>query len=309
MSFTQEVKTEICKNELKDCCKKAELVALIQMCSSLTISKKQLFLNIKTQNPTVAKRIFTLLKNLYQVDTQLSMIKQPKFKKKYSYEIKVINEVKDILRDLTLWLEEGLNDFPSEELIKENCDGRAYLAGAFLAGGSINSPSSSNYHWEISCSEKSLASFIIRLLQRYSIKAKIIIRRKNFIVYIKQSEKIGDFLRLVGAYESLMKFEDARIQRDYVNSMYRLDNCDIANEIKIQKSALKQIEDIKVVMAKNKGADLDIKLKEVAELRLENPEVSFLELSQLYEKKYSQRLSKSGIRHRLNRIKTLANKQ
>jgi len=306
MSFSQEVKTEICNNELLACCKKAELAALVQMCSALTISNQQFFLEIKTKNPTVAKRILSLLKQLYVVETQLYKLEQQKFKKKYSYSIKVSSNVLAIMEDLSLWENGALNHHPKAALVRKDCCGRAYLAGAFLAAGSINSPLSANYHWEIACSEERLAKFIVKLLARYEINAKIITRRNNQVIYFKLSEKIGDFLRLVGAADSLMKFEDARIQRDYVNNIHRLDNCDIANEMRIQKSSAQQIEDIGIVLARYSEDYLDPKLLEIAQLRLDNPEVSFMELSKIYEKKYGQTISKSGIRHRLNKIGELA---
>ena len=308
MSFAQEVKTDICKNELKPCCQKAQLSALIQICSSLSISSQQLTLDIKTQNPTIAKRILFLLKQLYVTDTQLSMFKQQKFQKKHSYEIKVLSNVREILEDLTLLSDEGLAHHPRATLIRKDCCGRAYLAGAFLASGSINSPLSSNYHLEIALGEKRLSDFVVKLLTHYEINPKIIMRRNRYVIYIKQSEKIGDFLRLSGAYESLMKFEDSRIQRDYINNLARLDNCDIANEMKVQQSAARQYEDI-LLIKKLIGLDkLDKKLLEVAELRIENPDISLLELSRLYGKKYQETISKSGIRHRINKLHDIANR-
>jgi len=308
MSFAQEVKTDICKNELKPCCQKAQLSALIQICSSLNISNQQLTLDIKTQNPTIAKRILFLIKQLYVTDTQLSMFKQLKFKKKHSYEIKVLSNVKEILEDLTLMSDEGLAHHPKAGLVRKDCCGRAYLAGAFLAVGSINSPLSSNYHCEIAVSEKRLADFIVKLMSRYEIVPKIIMRRNRHVIYIKQSEKIGDFLRLSGAYESLMKFEDSRIQRDYINNLSRLDNCDIANEIKVQQSAGRQYEDILLIQERIGLDRLDKRLEEVALLRLEHQDVSLLELSHLYGKKYQQTISKSGIRHRINKLHEIADR-
>ena len=308
MSFTQEVKTEICNNELLVCCKKAELAAIIQMNGSLSISARQLALEIKSQNPTIAKRTLSLLKQLFAIESEVQKIQQFKFDKKNSYLIKIKNNAKLILEELTLWDKNGFTDHPAAILLRKDCCGRAYLAGAFLAGGSINSPRSTNYHWEISCHEPAIAQYIVKLLARYTIKAKIIERRKKPLVYLKQSEKIGDFLRLTGAYEALMKFEDARIQRDYVNSIYRLDNCDIANEMRAQKSAGQQIIAINSLLTQVETQRIDEKLNEVLQLRLENPESSYSDLSLLYEKRYHRTLSKSGIRHRLNKIAELAKK-
>ena len=307
MSFTSEVKSEVSKNELHPCCQRAQLAALVQFCSNLIISEQKFRLDIVTQNPTVAKRIISLLKPRYGVQTQLAVLKQQNFKKRNSYELKVYQEVKTILEDLTLW-ERGLNEHPNSSLLSKKCCARAYLAGAFLAAGSINSPLSSNYHLEISCQQPRLADFIIKLLGRFAITAKKIQRRSRSVVYLKQSEKISDFLRLIGAMDSLMKFEDFRIQRDYINNLSRLDNCDIANEIKIQRSAAKQTEDIALVLSSYDKTDLDVKLVEIIELRTAYPEASFRELSELYQQRYFQTISKSGIRHRLNKVGEIADK-
>jgi len=306
MSFTQEVKTNICNNELLTCCQRAELAAMVQLCAVLSITKQQLSLKIKTQNPTVAKRALFLLKKLYKVETQLSMIRQTTFKKRHVYEIEVLSQAKFILEDLTLLSPTGLSHHPAAAVVRKKCCGRAFIAGAFLAGGSVNSPTSSNYHLEISCGETELADFIIKLLARHDIVAKTIFRRQKPLIYFKQSEKISDFLRLVGAFESLLKYEDARIQRDYVNNMYRLDNCDIANEMKAQQSATKQYEDVKLLAERLGIENLEPRLAEVAQLRLDYTDVSLLELSELYEKRFHQPISKSGIRHRLNKIKEIA---
>ena len=127
------------------------------------------------------------------------------------------------------------------------------------------------------------------------------------MVYVKVADKIGDFLRCIGASDSLLKFEDIRISRDFTNSLTRLDNCEVANEMKTQKAASSQIEDIKQL--EKVINSLDVKLQEVCKIRLDNPEMSLNELCDVYERLYGTPISKSGMKHRFTKIHELALKQ
>ncbi|MFV0254553.1 MAG: DNA-binding protein WhiA [Erysipelotrichaceae bacterium] len=305
MSFTGEVKAEISKNELLDCCAKAQLAGLIQSSGSINISNKTLALTTISQNPTVTKRVFSLTKKLYGSSIDLSMLKQMRFKKNNQYQLTIKENVKEILNDLGILKDFSIESFP-KNILRKDCCKRAYLAGCFLAKGSINSPITTNYHLEIVANDSFQAQGILKLINKYDLKAKIIKRRNQEVIYLKTSEKIGDFLRLVGAYESLMKFEDIRIQRDLMNSMIRSNNCEIANEVKVLKMADKQIQDIEII---NQSVGLDYledKLKLVAQLRLANSEASLNDLVLLYYQSYKEEISKSGIRHRFNKINKIA---
>lgn len=124
---------------------------------------------------------------------------------------------------------------------------RAYLAGAFLSCGSVNNPETSNYHLEMSFNEEEFAQFISKIMNDFELNAKMIKRRNKYVVYLKSSEKIGDFLRAIGASQSVMNFESTRIDRNMSNTVNRWNNCDIANEIKSMATANKQINDINTV--------------------------------------------------------------
>lgn len=307
MSFSSEVKMEICKNELLTCCEKAQLAALLQLNGSLTISNQQQYIAFRIGNPTIAKRMLVLLKKNYSMKTQLAVIKQMQFKKNNVYEIKIFGNITEMLEDLTL-LDQGLVKHPKASLLKKDCCVRAYIAGCFLACGSVNSPKTSNYHLEMTFLETDIASFVLRLINRYDLNAKTIIRRNRYIVYLKNSEKIGDFFRIIGTSEGLMNFENFRIDRDFTNNVARLNNCDIANSVKAQIAAKKQWMEIKLI-EQTVGLDkLEKKLEEVAILRLENSEDSLKELCDLYYKKYHQQMSKSGLRHRFNKISDVASR-
>jgi hypothetical protein len=308
MSFTTDIKKEIAYNELKPCCAKSELSALIQLCSSLQIRDQKLIIAVKTENPTTAKRILQLLKAQYDVQTELSVIRKVKLKKNYIYNLRVINNAMNILIDLGIYNEKGLLEHPYASLVTRECCARAYLAGAFMATGSCNNPTTSNYHLEIVSITESHAKFIDKLMHRFYLSSKIIERRGKYVIYIKASEKIGDFLRCVGAQQYLLEFENVRINRDFKNSLTRLDNCDVANEIKSIKAAQKQILDIKKLQDSDRLEKLDNKLKDVAYLRLKYPEHSLKELCDEYKIEQAVIISKSGMKHRFVKLHDLAEK-
>lgn len=308
MSFSTEVKAEISQNELRECCRKAELAALIQLCSSISISSRGFFLNVRIENATTARRIFSLLKEQYHVQTELQVLKNEKLKKNNTYIIQVQEGVKDILTDLTLLGNDGLRDHPLATIVKKECCARAYLAGAFLSSGSVNSPVKTDYHLEIATIHKQHADYIQKLMQRFDLPAKVTTRRKQYVVYLKASEKISDFLRCIGAHQSVMAFEDMRIQRDFRNSLQRLDNCELANEVKTLEACQKQLEAIRILEENHRTAHLDIKLQEVISLRKEHQDASLVELCDIYEARNGVTITKSGMKHRLAKIIELANR-
>lgn len=302
MSFASEVKSEIAFNELKPCCARAQLAALVQCDATLTISNQQWQLHFKTESPTTAKRFWVLIKQRYDLTPELVILKKVKLRKNYSYVVQVKSQVKEILEDLRLYDQGGLKNQVAFEIVRKECSCRAYLAGAFLSCGSVNSPTSSNYHLEIATTKSKMADFIVNLMSRFDLPAKIIMRRKQYVVYIKISDKISDFLRAVAAYEAVMKFEDTRIQRDFKNSLTRLDNCEVANEMKTIKAATQQIEAIEYLQQHDMFELLNDRLKEVAILRQINPEASLNELAEIYQTQTGNKMSKSGIKHRFNKI-------
>jgi len=301
-SYTSEVKAEIVMNELKPCCARAQLAALVQTDATLSISNQTLKLNFQSDNPTTAKRFWVLLKQTYQATPTLKIYKRIKLKKNHSYVVSVDQNVKAILEDMHLYSSKGFSETVARSVVAKECCARAYIAGAFLASGSINSPINANYHCEIALSQEKLAQFVLKLCHRFDLKAKIIVRRHHHVVYIKAADHISDFLRMIGAFQSLMKFEDIRIQRDFTNSLTRLDNCEVANEMKVIASSNEHIQAIELLIKYDRFEKLDSKLKEVAILRQLHPEASLNELAQLYSVQSGTLMSKSGMKHRFNKL-------
>ena len=306
MSFTTDIKQEVANCDLQIHCQKAQLSALIKMTSSLTISSGDLGIRVRSENPTTAKRIVFLLKELYKVDTNLTIAKKTNLKKNNVYNVRIEKAGREILEDLGLYSSRGLQSHPNYEIVMKNCCAGNYLAGAFLAYGSCNDPSNSNYHLEISVNEIEHANFLVKLISRFDMQAKIAKRRSRYIVYMKKADYISSFLALIGAHDSMMRFEDERIGRDLKNSVSRIDNCEIANEVKTIRAAQKQVEYMQKIIDYGKYDNLDERLRNVIDVRLKYQDYSLLELCNAYQKMYGDIISKSGMKHRLNKLETIA---
>lgn len=308
MSFAMEVKAEVSTCEISCCCKKAQLSALIQMCASLSFTSNGMGLMIRSENANTAKRVLKLLKEAYKVQAQLSIVKKMKLKKNNIYILRIHEQVKYILEDLQIMDSQGLRSHPTSAIISHDCCKKAYLAGVFLASGSVNSPYTSNYHLEISTNSQEHAEFVISIMNEYLLPGKYIKRRNKDVVYLKASDKISDFLRCIGATECLFAFEDSRIQRDFMNAFTRLDNCELANEMKSISAGKKQLEDIQWIENFEDIQSLPFKIQQVINLRKAHPEASLNELCEHYAKEYNETISKSGMKHRLSKIREIANK-
>ena len=305
LSFSRKVKEEIVYNDFDDCCEKALIAALIKMNGSLTLNNTGLVLVIRTENAKIASKCHKIFKDLYQPTIEFKVSKKMKLKKNNIYEVRV-TKAKEILDDLGLLLGFGLTDVPQGDITKKECCKRAFLAGAFLGGGSVNAPTKSNYHLEISCEKEEFASFIQYLMNKFELNAKIIDRRGKSIVYIKSAEKISDFLRIVGAQSSYFEYEEVRIDRDFMNSINRVENCYIANSEKSISAATKQINDIQLIDQYLGLAFLDEKTERIARIRLANPDLSLKELADSYSAAYGETISKSGLHHQFAKIAQVA---
>lgn len=308
MSFAQEVKNELCQIELDEKGVLAQLGAMIVANGSLVISNKEFQLKMVFSQAMIARRFVLLIKERYQIECELYTSKRPNLRKDYIYEVLIKDDVREILEDIGLYKLNTLDQKVSRALLKSDSAIQAYLAGWFLVSGSINSPRSTNYHAEFRCHKEIHAKEIVSILKKYYIEAKIVIRRMEWVVYVKASDQIADILRLIGAHQALMMYEDIRIQRDFHNSLVRLDNCEVANEMKTLKAGAKQVAAIQKLIDYHRLDFLDQKLIDIAHLRMANPEMSLNELSHLYQSETGITMSKSGIKHRLDKLINLAEK-
>ncbi|WP_430791040.1 DNA-binding protein WhiA [Virgibacillus flavescens] len=306
MSFASEIKKELTSIELDSCCVFAELSALIRMNGAISVSKQKYLLDVQTENAAIARRIYTLIKSQYDIPVELLVRRKMKLKKNNVYIVRMKQDVRKLLADLDI-LQEPYTFVRtiSSTYIKKTCCKKSYLRGAFLAGGSINNPETSSYHLEIFNFHQEHNDALCELLNKFNLKARKLERKNGFIAYIKEAEKITEFLSIIGAHNALFKFEDVRIVRDMRNSVNRIVNCETANLNKTIGAAFRQIENIKLI-DRTVGLDsLPDKLKEIAELRVEHEDISLKELGELVT---TGKISKSGVNHRLKKIDEYADK-
>lgn len=292
--------------EVEDCCKFAELSALIRMNGVISVSRLQYTLDVQTENAAIARRIYTLIKANYDYPVELLVRKKMKLKKNNVYIVRLKEKVREFLTELEI-IKDAYTVVRtiSERYTEKSCCKRAYLRGAFLAGGSINNPETSSYHLEISSIYEEHNNALCELMNSFGLRSRTLERKKGFIVYIKEAEKITEFLNIIGAHNALFKFEDVRIVRDMRNSVNRLVNCETANLNKTIGAAFRQIENIKLI-ENTVGLDqLPEKLQEIAKLRVEHQDVSLKELGELVT---SGKISKSGVNHRLKKIDEFADR-
>jgi len=305
LSYASEVKKELTTLEVHFGNAKAELMALIRVNGSLGLSNHRFILNVQTENPATARRIYSLLKQFYDVESELLVRRKMKLKKNNLYIVRLNKGSDYVLKDLDILDGFQLKETVPLDFLDDDAKVRSYLRGAFLATGSVNNPETSSYHLEIYSLYEDHNQTICEMMNRYGLNARTAKRRSGYITYLKEAEKIADFLSLIGATSSMLKFEDIRIMRDMRNSVNRIVNCENANFNKVADAANRQIESIKYLDKKIGLNNLPVKLQEIAIARMAHPEVSLKELGELVP---GGPISKSGVNHRLRKIMEQAEK-
>lgn len=303
VTFTTEVKEEICSLKLEE----RELLSLtagfVKVNGSLTLSSEGAELSLQSENSKVAKFIYNALKSLFQVYPSYSYKKKMKLDKGSIFGLHVKEKTTEILSGLEL-MEDGFPSFPRQIVLEDRL--RYFIAGAFLASGSVNSPSSKNYHLQMVISEEEDARYFMKLLNRFrndkAMDFKMIARRNKYVLYLKKADQIATFLSIVQAHECLMDFENARIEKDFLNSDNRIQVCFNANYRKSLIKGEAQCEEIRALKESGRFFDLSEKERAIAELRLANPDASLSHISQLMKEEKGIVLSKSGINHVMNKI-------
>lgn len=304
MSFASDTKSELVTLTADSCCNLAELSALLKLHGDINLSSNGLRIEFHTTNIQIARRVIKHVKELYHIDVDIISKKQMKLKKQDIYIIVIKHKANTIINELSLM--GNSESFVGHPLLLKECCKRAYLRGAFLASGSINSPASSSYHLEISSFDETYAHHLSELLNFFHLNSKVSKRKKGFITYIKESEKIADFLRVVGAINALFTFEDERIKRDFVNSITRVMNMEIANQNKTLDAANKQLRSISILENMVDIEKLPKSMVEAITLRKEFPESSLVELSDMSLELFKKKISKSALNHRFRNINELA---
>ena len=303
MSYASEVKKELTGLQVHLDNAKAELMALIRMNGSLGIANRNMILNVQTESPAIARRIYSLLKQFYQVESEIVVRRKMKLKKNNQYVVRLRYHAQEILSDLGILEGFQIKEKVPMALLKDDLMIRSYLRGAFLAGGSVNNPETSRYHLEIYSLYEEHNEMIAQMINRYHLNARTTARRSGYIVYLKEAEKIAEFLQLIGATNGMLKFENIRIVRDMRNSVNRLVNCENANMDKVANASNRQIENIRLIDSMVGLDSLPEKLRAIAETRLAHQEVSLKELGVLVP---GGPISKTGVNHRLRKLNAYA---
>jgi DNA-binding protein WhiA len=305
LSFAAETKKELTALEAKGNSAKAELAALIRMNGSISLGGGNIVLDISTENAAIARRIYKLIKIVHPCHVELLVRKKMRLKKNNVYIVRISHEAKVFLKDLAIIDDQFVFTREiSATLIETEGNKRAYLRGAFLAGGSMNHPDSS-YHLEIFSIYEEHTRSLLKMMNQYGVHAKMLERKKGYIIYLKEGEKITEFLNIIGAHRALLYFEDIRIMKDMRNSVNRLVNCDTANLNKTVGAAMRQVENIRLIENQLGLEFLPDKLREIAELRIKHQDVTLTELGEMMS---GGKISKSGINHRLRKIDDIAKK-
>ena len=310
MSFSGEVKEELgLQISSARHCQIAEMAAFISMCGSVMIDSDERYsVKIHTENLSVARKCFTLLQKTFNIRTEIS-IRRNLSKQSTSYWLLVKNheEALRLLQATKLLTREG--DVQEElslvknTVVQQYCCKRAFIRGAFLVSGSISDPEKS-YHYEIVCSAKGKAEQLQKIMNSFEIDAKVILRKRSYVVYVKEGAQISDLLNIMEAHVALMKFENIRILKDMRNAVNRKVNCETANINKTVSAAVKQVEDIHYIRDTIGLENLSEALYDVALTRLSYPEATLKELGDLL----TPPVGKSGVNHRLRKLGEIADK-
>jgi hypothetical protein len=309
MSFSSKTKNDLCRLETthKDILS-AELSALIHMGGSLKYegSGKMTF-QIKTENAAIARRVFKSLKAVYGVEVEVLTSKNKQFKNRNVYTVRVVSpeETMNILQELGIvGTADGyftLVDEIPERFLKNRETRKAYIRGAFLGAGSISDPEKA-YHLEFVTTNEAYARSLMEAIEAFELTPKIVPRKGNQVVYLKDSEQIVTLLSIIGAHGALLDIENIRILKDMRNNVNRIVNCETANLSKTVEAALKQVDSIEKIRTTLGLDKLPPHLREIAELRLNHQEASLKELGELL----NPPMGKSGINHRLKKIEEIA---
>ena len=311
MSFSGEVKEELSRQyPAARHCQIAEVAAMLCLNGRVARNEAGEFSIIfSTENESVAKKYFTLLRKTFKIDTEIfsGNSQGPKRGNTYSVSVSDHEKMMQILKATKMLSPEleRTGSFPlaSELILQQNCCRRAYLRGAFLMSGSISDPEKF-YHLEIVCATEPKAKQLCSIMATFGVDARIVVRKRHYVVYIKEGNQIVDLLNVMEAHRSLMELENIRILKEMRGNVNRQVNCETANINKTVSAALNQIEDITYIRDTVGFDSLPDGLAQIARARLEKPEATLKELGEDLEPP----VGKSGVNHRLRKLSDMAKK-
>lgn len=304
MSFSGTVKEELSRQiSTARHCRIAETAALLSLCGRFTADGA---LRMQTENSAVIRKYFTLVQKTFNIETEIAVRENRQMKKGHIYYVEIKDDalIRTVLLATKLSREQNSGRtlvLNNSLLIQQTCCKRAFIRGAFLASGSISDPEK-GYHFEIVCPDERKAGQLQELIRSFGIDAKVVVRKKSHVVYVKEGAQIVDVLAVMEANVALMNLENIRILKEMRNTVNRKVNCEMANINKTVSAAVKQIEDIKLIEEKKGFQSLNDGLAEIAELRLQYPEATLKELGMML----NPQVGKSGVNHRLRKLSAIA---
>lgn len=304
LTFSGKIKEELSRNKnLARHCQIAEIAAITSMCGKVLISSKEEYaIKIHTENLSVARKYFTLVEKTFNIETE-SLVTRNRSNENITYTV-VVRKHDDAIR--VLRASKLIDEYGEvgEEfslgrnlLLQQPCCKRAFIRGAFLASGSISNPEKS-YHAEFVCVSRHKAEQLQEIMHSFQLEPKVILRKKSYVVYLKEGSQIADLLSIIEAPVALMEFENVRILKEMRNAVNRKVNCEAANIHKTVSAAVKQVEDIKYIQTTIGLHKLPDGLYEIASVRLQYPNATLKELGDLLDTP----IGKSGVNHRLRKI-------
>lgn len=307
MSFSSEIKDEVAKIKVDDYkIILSELAGITPMCGILNFKNNKISMEYITENAPVARRIFTFLRRSFGFDVEVKNVRSTQLKKNVFIIYISQDESCRLLLDELKYIKGAsvfMINYAPTDLIKTSNEKKAYIRGAFMGSGSITDPKK-GYHLEFVSENESNAFFLRDTINEFGLKSKVIMRKEKYIIYIKDSEQISDFLSLIGAYNSVLNYENVRVIKEMRNNVNRIVNCETANLNKTVKSSYDQVEDIKLIEREIGIENLDEDLKAIAKIRLENRSMSLNDIANSLEPK----LSKSTVNYRFKKLRRIANK-
>ena len=308
LTFSGKVKEELSRHQSESThCQIAEIAAIVSMCGKVAIDSRERYsVKVRTENLSVARKYFTLLRKTFNINTETFVsMNRNNGNVSYTVIVKGHEDTMEILQAAGLIdaNREIVEDFSTNHnpVVYRSCCKRAFLRGAFLATGSMSHPEKS-YHIEIVCAVRAKARQLQTLMRGFGLDAKVIQRKKSYIVYLKEGAQIVDLLNVMEAPVALMEMENVRILKEMRNSVNRQVNCETANINKTVSAAVKQTEDITYIQNTIGLAKLPEGLQEIAEIRLAHPNASLKELGDLL----TEPIGKSGVNHRLRKLSEIA---
>ncbi len=303
MTFTTRLKEEITKNEIDKIESLVELSAFILYAGQIKKNK----ITLVMENASVARRIYKDIKSNFGISIKITVRNQKRFRVHQIYILEISEKVDFILESLNI-MKNGKKILPEEYFLNSEDEKSAFIRGAFLACGSINDPSTAGYHLEFTSTMKKEGTYLSEILKEFNIVSKVLKRNNHYMTYIKSAEMISDLIRLMGATNNFFYFEDIRIYRDHKNMVNRLNNCEIANQEKILKTGIKQLEDIRYLKEYDLVGLLDENVQEAIKYREAYPETSLQELADIISTETGRQIGKSGINHYFIKVKKLVEK-